>query len=127
MELVTPTGALLVSAYARGYGAMPAMTVERTGYGAGTRELTRQPNVLRVVIGERSSEATAAAGTESVVKIECEIDDMSPQLFGPAERPAVRERRARRVPDRRADEEGAAGHAADGARAARARAARCAI
>ena len=84
MELVTPTGALLVSAYAKSYGVMPAMTILRTGYGAGTRDLKRQPNVLRVVVGERTNTAaTVAAGSESVVKIECEIDDMSPQLFGP--------------------------------------------
>jgi uncharacterized protein (DUF111 family) len=63
---------------------MPAMTVERSGYGAGTRDLPGQPNVLRVVIGERGALRTpAAAGAESVVQIECEIDDMSPQVFGP--------------------------------------------
>ena len=83
MELVTPTGALLVSAYAKSYGVMPAMTVQRTGYGAGTRDLKRQPNVLRIVVGERTSTAATVASGESVVKIECEIDDMSPQLFGP--------------------------------------------
>jgi uncharacterized protein (TIGR00299 family) protein len=84
MELVTPTGALLVSGYAKSYGPMPAMTVQRTGYGAGTRDLKRQPNVLRVVIGERTAgRDAAAAAAESVVKIECEIDDMSPQIFGP--------------------------------------------
>ena len=83
-ELVTPTGALLVSAYARSYGPMPAMTVAKTGYGAGTRELATQPNVLRLVVGERTADWQAAGeGTESVVKIECEIDDMTPQLFGP--------------------------------------------
>jgi uncharacterized protein (TIGR00299 family) protein len=84
MELVTPTGALLVAGHARAYGPMPAMTVERSGYGAGTRDLPGQPNVLRVVIGERGALRTpAAAGAESVVQIECEIDDMSPQVFGP--------------------------------------------
>ena len=83
MELVTPTGALLVSAYAKSYGVMPAMTVQRTGYGAGTRDLKRQPNVLRIVVGERTSTPATVASGESVVKIECEIDDMSPQLFGP--------------------------------------------
>jgi uncharacterized protein (TIGR00299 family) protein len=84
MELVTPTGALLVSAYAKSYGPMPAMTVQRTGYGAGTRDLKRQPNVLRIVVGERAMAGVAGStGAESVVKIECEIDDMSPQIFGP--------------------------------------------
>ena len=78
-ELVTPTGALLVSDYATGYGPMPAMTVGRSGYGAGTRDLGEVPNVLRVVIGERGP-ATAPGG--DVVQIECEIDDMNPQLYG---------------------------------------------
>jgi uncharacterized protein (TIGR00299 family) protein len=82
-ELVTPTGALLVTSYARSYGPMPAMTVERTGYGAGTRDLGRVPNVLRVVIGERVDVVQAGTAGESIVKIECEIDDMNPQLFGP--------------------------------------------
>ncbi len=83
-ELVTPTGALLVTHYARAYGPLPSMTVERSGYGAGTRDVARAPNVLRVVIGERTGATSAAsAGTERVVKIECEIDDMNPQLFGP--------------------------------------------
>ena len=80
-ELVTPTGALLVSSYARSYGALPPMRVQRIGYGAGTRDLGATPNVLRVVIGERVEGDTEAAGT--VVQIECEIDDMNPQLFGP--------------------------------------------
>jgi len=82
-ELVTPTGALIVSDYARQYGPMPAMRVERVGYGAGTRELDPLPNVVRVVIGERLADEDAAAGRERIVQIECEIDDMNPQLFGP--------------------------------------------
>jgi len=84
-ELVTPTGALLVTSYARSYGPLPAMVVNRIGYGAGTRDFSHAPNVLRVMIGERraAAEPPAGAGTESIVKIECEIDDMNPQLFGP--------------------------------------------
>ena len=53
-ELVTPTGALLVSAYARSYGPMPPMSVDRIGYGAGTKDFDGVPNVLRVVVGERA-------------------------------------------------------------------------
>jgi uncharacterized protein (TIGR00299 family) protein len=81
-ELVTPTGALVVSSYAKSYGPVPAMTVDRVGYGAGSKDFPGRPNVLRVVIGERA--APAANDAEEVVKIECEIDDMNPQLFGPA-------------------------------------------
>lgn len=86
-ELVTPTGALVISTYAKAFGTMPAMTVERIGYGAGTKDFPKTPNVLRVVIGERT--AARPGGGEAgdvlmdVLKIECGIDDMSPQLFGP--------------------------------------------
>jgi pyridinium-3,5-bisthiocarboxylic acid mononucleotide nickel chelatase len=79
-ELVTPTGALVVTTYVREYGRVPPMTVRTVGYGAGTRELDGTPNVLRVVIGDRTAAETAPG---AVVEIACEIDDMNPQLFGP--------------------------------------------
>ena len=84
-ELVTPTGALVVSTYAKSYGPLPSMTMDRVGYGAGTRDLGKVPNVLRVVIGEREENGrrTSEASDSEVLKVECEIDDMSPQLFGP--------------------------------------------
>jgi uncharacterized protein (DUF111 family) len=77
VELVTPTGALLVTAYATAFGSVPAMTLDAVGYGAGSRDLPDTPNVLRVMIGE-----AAAAPAQSVVVIEAEIDDMNPQIFG---------------------------------------------
>ena len=79
VELTTPTGALLVSDYAKDYGPAPAMTIDRVGYGAGSRDFPSVPNVVRVLIGER-----AGARADSVLKIECEIDDMNPQWFAPA-------------------------------------------
>lgn len=78
VELVTPTGALLVSDYARRFGPLPAMTVRRIGYGAGTRDTPETPNVVRVVIGETTGDRQDG----EVLKLECEIDDMSPQLLG---------------------------------------------
>ncbi|MEO7191047.1 MAG: nickel pincer cofactor biosynthesis protein LarC [Vicinamibacterales bacterium] len=102
VELTTPTGALLVSDYAREYGPVPAMTIAAVGYGAGSRDFPDRPNVVRVLIGERtarpvpdesrpdlavataSAEDQPAAGATSVVEIQCEIDDMNPQLFGAA-------------------------------------------
>lgn len=77
-ELLTPTGALLVTDYASNYGPMPAMRVKQIGYGAGDRNLSGTPNVLRVVIGD-DSESTSL---QRVVVIETEIDDMNPQIFG---------------------------------------------
>jgi pyridinium-3,5-bisthiocarboxylic acid mononucleotide nickel chelatase len=78
-ELVTPTGALLMTGYASRFGPLPVLRVDRIGYGAGARDFPRHPNVLRLMIGE--AEAGVAAST--VVAMECEIDDMNPQLFGP--------------------------------------------
>jgi uncharacterized protein (TIGR00299 family) protein len=77
-ELVTPTGALLVTSYANEFGPIPPMRVRRIGYGAGTRDFPDSPNVLRVLIGE----SDASAAVQNVVVIESEIDDMNPQIFG---------------------------------------------
>jgi uncharacterized protein (TIGR00299 family) protein len=77
-EMVTPTGALLVSDYATSYGPMPAMIVRAVGYGAGGRDFHDSPNVLRAVIGDRH----AGVLVHAVSVIECEIDDMNPQIFG---------------------------------------------
>jgi uncharacterized protein (TIGR00299 family) protein len=81
-ELVTPTGALIVSSYAASFGPIPAMTVEHVGYGAGDNDFASTPNVLRVLVGRAT--AGVHAGAERVVVIECEMDDMNPQLFGVA-------------------------------------------
>jgi uncharacterized protein (TIGR00299 family) protein len=78
-ELVTPTGALLITGYAAAYGGVPPMRLTRAGYGAGSRDFAGTPNVLRVLMGE--AEAPSAVGR--VVVIEAEIDDMNPQIFGP--------------------------------------------
>jgi uncharacterized protein (TIGR00299 family) protein len=78
-ELVTPTGALLVTAYATSYGPLPAMRIERIGYGAGQRDFPQAPNVLRVIVGQRD----VAPFGDRVVVVEFEVDDMNPQIFGP--------------------------------------------
>ena len=85
-ELVTPTGALLVTGYAKAFGPLPPMRVEQIGYGAGDRDPQGTPNVLRILKGVRADGAAAGSASgnvERVVKIESEIDDMNPQLFGP--------------------------------------------
>jgi pyridinium-3,5-bisthiocarboxylic acid mononucleotide nickel chelatase len=77
VELVTPTGAALLAEFCSRFGAMPAMNIEKIGYGAGTRDLEKTPNVLRAVLGN------ASAGEADVISvIETNIDDMNPQLFG---------------------------------------------
>lgn len=79
-ELLTPTGALILTEYASSYGPVPAMRVDRVGYGAGDRELPETPNVVRVLMGEATSDKPASA--MRVVTLECEIDDMNPQIYG---------------------------------------------
>jgi pyridinium-3,5-bisthiocarboxylic acid mononucleotide nickel chelatase len=79
-ELVTPTGAALVAILAESYGALPLMKIERTGYGAGTREYPEFPNVLRAVIGELLGDAHNTPNTITV--IEANLDDLSPQVLG---------------------------------------------
>jgi hypothetical protein len=129
-ELVTPTGALIATTFASSFGPIPAMSVERVGYGAGDRDDPVTPNVLRVLIGEETAglkacttpvpdvtdgvqafrpaedvvqafrpaadvvQAFRPAGEDvvqafrpageatRVTVIECEIDDMNPQIFG---------------------------------------------
>jgi pyridinium-3,5-bisthiocarboxylic acid mononucleotide nickel chelatase len=78
-EMVTPTGALLVTEYADSFVPLPPMKIEAIGYGAGDRDFRGHPNVLRMLIGESDSSERA----ERIVVLECEIDDMNPQLFGP--------------------------------------------
>jgi pyridinium-3,5-bisthiocarboxylic acid mononucleotide nickel chelatase len=78
-ELVTPTGALIVTEYADAFGQLPMMRVGSVGYGAGEKDFLGHPNVLRILVGEDG----ASSSGDLVVVLECEIDDMNPQLFGP--------------------------------------------
>jgi uncharacterized protein (TIGR00299 family) protein len=78
-ELVTPTGAAIITTVCSEYGPLPKMELQRTGYGAGTRQYEKFPNVLRVLIGETESQT---ANEERLWMIETNVDDMSPQVFG---------------------------------------------
>lgn len=102
-ELVTPTGAAIITTLSKEFCSMPAMTLERIGYGAGTRDLEEQPNLLRICIGEKRSLNTknhninqfisgvdsSTVGrvsldghSNSIEIIETNIDDMSPEITG---------------------------------------------
>jgi uncharacterized protein (TIGR00299 family) protein len=76
-ELVTPTGAAIIASVCNEFGALPRMTIESTGYGAGTREYEKFPNVLRVLVGDDSMPGE----DEQLWMMETNIDDLSPQIF----------------------------------------------
>jgi hypothetical protein len=77
MERVTPTGAVLLRMLDVRYEKLPAVRILKTGYGAGGRETAGQANLLRLLVGEESSDAA----TESIAIIETVIDDCNPQLL----------------------------------------------
>ena len=78
-ELVTPTGAAIITVLAEDFGKMPAMTVERIGYGAGKKEFGI-PNLLRVFQG-RSGQKAGDEMQEEMLLLETNIDDMNPELY----------------------------------------------
>jgi pyridinium-3,5-bisthiocarboxylic acid mononucleotide nickel chelatase len=75
-ELVTPTGAAILSAVVNRFGTLSGFAAERIGYGAGTKQFADFPNCLRLMIGEEER------GAGDVIVIEANIDDMNPQNFG---------------------------------------------
>lgn len=78
-ELLTPTGAAILTSLAVDFGPLPAMVVERIGYGAGRTDLPF-PNLLRLLIGE-SQPGMAGFELDSVAVVEANIDDMNPQVY----------------------------------------------
>jgi hypothetical protein len=96
-ELVTPTGAAIVSVLASRFSQFPAMKAEKVAYGAGTRNFKNHPNVVRLTVGETTIDETIVGETtvgktvaqhelpfptEEIMVLEANIDDMSPQVFG---------------------------------------------
>ena len=78
-ELLTPTGAAILTTLASDFGPMPAMTLETNGYGAGNADISI-PNLLRICIGEAAEEAQGL-DSERVAVMETSIDDMNPQIY----------------------------------------------
>jgi uncharacterized protein (TIGR00299 family) protein len=82
-ELVTPTGAAIVSVLASRFSQFPAMKTEKIGYGAGTRNFKNSPNVLRLTIGETTAtQHESPFPVEEITVLEANVDDMTPQVFG---------------------------------------------
>jgi uncharacterized protein (TIGR00299 family) protein len=76
-ELTTPTGAAILSTLAASFGLLPQMKVDRIAHGAGNKDFSHTPNVLRLMIGE----LLPAYGEDRSTLIETNIDDMNPQLY----------------------------------------------
>ena len=80
-ELTTPTGAAIVKTLVSRFGPVPAMKINNAGYGAGSREIPVQANVLRITVGE-SIAAEKTVAPELISVLEANLDDLNPQLFG---------------------------------------------
>jgi uncharacterized protein (DUF111 family) len=78
-ELVTPTGAAVLTTVCEAYGPLPEIVVERVGYGAGTRDVPKHPNVLRAFLGET---APGSGPADRVAVIEAAVDDMTAEALG---------------------------------------------
>ncbi len=82
-EMITPTGAAIISTLAKSFGKRPLMKIERIGYGAGEKEFTI-PNLLRVSVGEKISKDKDFKDdyiSDEAVLIETNIDDMNPEFY----------------------------------------------
>ncbi|HEY1677261.1 MAG TPA: nickel pincer cofactor biosynthesis protein LarC [Candidatus Sulfotelmatobacter sp.] len=83
VELVTPTGAAIVKTLASRFDSFPEMKIEKSGYGAGSRDFPGHPNVVRLVIGESAAHSLASkTASEMVTVLEANLDDLNPQVFG---------------------------------------------
>ena len=76
-ELITPTGAAILSEVSESFGIMPEMKILKTGYGAGQKDFSI-PNYLRVILGETQDESNQ----DSITVIETNIDDSTPEILG---------------------------------------------
>ncbi len=79
-EMTTPTGAAILSTLADAFGPLPAMKIERIGYGAGQKDFAERPNILRLMVGETAD--AAAADTDQVCVLETNLDNLSGELIG---------------------------------------------
>ena len=90
-ELVTPTGAAILTGLAESFGPLPEMHVHSIGYGAGSRELESRPNLLRIMLGQPATigdsnrsgkDISENIQSDQIWIVEASVDDMNPELFG---------------------------------------------
>jgi uncharacterized protein (TIGR00299 family) protein len=80
-EACTPTGAALLTTLATSYGDQPAMAVDAVGLGAGGRDPSTHPNVVRLLLGEPAQPDTSAGEGSDAVVLETNVDDLDPRLW----------------------------------------------
>ena len=80
-ELTTPTGAAILTSVVSGWTDSPAMTIDRVGTGAGTKDFLEHPNVLRLMVGT-SRDREGAGETDTVTVLETNLDDTTPEVVG---------------------------------------------
>ena len=81
VELVTPTGAAIVKTLSTRFAPFPAMKIDKSGYGAGTRDFPEHPNLLRITIGEAEPTDRAHTLNDSIMVLVANLDDLSPQVL----------------------------------------------
>lgn len=91
-ELITPTGAAIIATVCKDFGQIPEMIVEKTAYGAGTRDYKDFPNALRLILGRISPQRHGdteffnneqrTMNNEQLTIIETNLDDVSPEILG---------------------------------------------
>ena len=81
-ELVTPTGAAIARTLATRFSGFPEMKIEKSAYGAGSRDFPGHPNVLRIVVGEALPVLAGKTKSETISVLEANLDDLNPQVFG---------------------------------------------
>lgn len=80
-ELTTPTGAAILSGLNAECAPIPPVNIEKTGYGAGNKEIAGIPNVLRLITGKDAAQPFIFSTKDFVMVIETNIDDMNPQIY----------------------------------------------
>ncbi|RLC25087.1 MAG: nickel pincer cofactor biosynthesis protein LarC [Deltaproteobacteria bacterium] len=84
-EIVTPTGAAIITTLASSFGEIPEMRIKKVGYGSGKRDTgSSLPNLLRIILGDaiRDQKKTSAAQKETIHIVKTNVDDMSPEISG---------------------------------------------
>ena len=82
-ELTTPTGAAVLAFYVESFGALPGLTIQTIGLGAGTRDLEQQPNILRIIVGEMYHDHRHdRPALQTAWIVETNLDDISGEIIG---------------------------------------------